>query len=145
MQRGEVSKRHTKVCARLTRPARLKPLGVRGTSKKILKIFKKVLDKYLHMLYYLIVRKKRKGLEMFKRFDNTEWTADEKANARKVCKFNDNVADVPTETLMAAIAAANDEMLCAWMCDTKNEYKRVEARIMGWYEATYKELEKRMA
>lgn len=122
------------------------PLGVRGTSKKILKIFKKVLDKYLHMLYYLIVRKKRKGLEMFKRFDNTEWTAEEKANAAEVCNMNDNVADVPTEVLMAAIAEANDRMLAAWMCaKTDADYKKVEARIMNRYEATYTELKKRVA
>lgn len=83
---------------------------------------------------------------MFKRFDNTEWTAEEKANAAEVCMMNDNVADVPTETLMAAIAAANDRMLAAWMrAKTDADYKKVEARVMGWYEATYKELEKRVA
>lgn len=81
---------------------------------------------------------------MFKRFDNTEWTGKEKAEARKVCKMNNDVANVPTEVLMAAVADANDQMLAAWMCDTDNTYKRVEARIMGWYEATYKELEERM-
>lgn len=83
---------------------------------------------------------------MFKRFDNTEWTADEKANARKVCKFNDNVADVPTEVLMAAVAAANDEMLAAWMrANTDADYKKVEARIMAWYKATDEELTRRVA
>lgn len=97
------------------------------------------------MLYYLIVRKKRKGLEMFKRFDNTEWTVEEKAHAREVCKMNDNVADVPTNVLMAAVAAANDQMLAAWMrANTDADYKKVETRVMDWYKATYEELKERM-
>lgn len=83
---------------------------------------------------------------MFKRFDNTEWTVEEKAHAREVCKFNDNVADVPTEVLMAAIAVANDEMLAAWMrAKTDADYNKVEARIMAWYKATDEELTRRVA
>ena len=82
----------------------------------------------------------------FNTYTDRKWTVDERANARKVCKMNANVENVPTETLMAALAVANDDMLATWMCaKTDADYKKVEARIRGWYEPTARELAARMA
>lgn len=82
----------------------------------------------------------------FNTYTDRKWTAEEMGNARKVCKMNANVADVPTETLMAALEVANRDMTCEWMCaKTEAAYKKVEARIRGWYEPTARELAARMA
>ena len=95
-----------------------------------------------------IVRKIVKGVDkMFKKFDtytDRDFTAEERAHARKVCKNNPDVANVPTEVLMAALVVANDDMLCAWMCDATG-FKKTCERIRAWYKPAADELARRMA